>query len=168
MADDDGRSVSSRRQEGDGRSVRRSRSHRRRLSASSRSLHDEYNEQSSLLGGDDSGDRRAYSTVPATPRPPRLSRHHSAHSTMSNRPSRVPSFTQRLTRALSNYDLKGRSGESMLEDRVWYDQVGLGPSRACSGMQFTDSHGSSLLLPVGFAFTLRVMLYAHNRLRLDQ
>lgn len=97
---------------------RRSRSHRRRLSVSSRNA--EWNEQSSLL--ESSGRRRDYSTVPSTPRP-RISRHHSTTSQLDTRPSRIPSFTQRLTRALSNYDLKNKTTESLLEERVWYDQV---------------------------------------------
>lgn len=100
---------------------RSSRSHRRRLSASSRNT--EWNEQSSLLQ-ESSGLRRDYSTVPSTPRP-RLSRHHSIVNGEDTRPSRIPSFTQRLTRALSNYDLKNTTGESLLEERVWYDQVGI-------------------------------------------
>lgn len=100
---------------------RRSRSHRRRLSVSSRNT--EWNEQSSLLGvQESSGRRRDYSTVPSTPRP-RISRHHSTASGLETRPSRIPSFTQRLTRALSNYDLKNKTTESLLEERVWYDQV---------------------------------------------
>lgn len=100
---------------------RRSRSHRRRLSASSRNT--QWNEQSSLLQ-ESSGLQRDYSTVPSTPRP-RLSRHHSTVNVEDTRPSRIPSFTQRLTRALSNYDLKNKTSESLLEERVWYDQVGV-------------------------------------------
>lgn len=97
---------------------RRSRSHRRRLSTSSRNT--EWNEQSSLLQ-ESSGFRRDYSTIPSTPRP-RLSRHHSTVNGEDTRPSRMSSFTQRLTSALSNHDLK--TSESLLEERVWYDQVG--------------------------------------------
>ncbi|PWW79535.1 hypothetical protein C7212DRAFT_275756 [Tuber magnatum] len=120
---DDIRNMPGQRQvsEGDMRTGRRSRSHRRRLSASSRDRDIEQDEQSSLLGGSGSGDQRDYQTVLGTPRQ-RLSRHHSSHSPVASRPSRVPSFSQRLSRALSNYDLKGRTNESLLEDRVWYDQ----------------------------------------------
>jgi len=111
---------------------RRSRSHRRRLSTSSRDRDIEQDERSSLLGGSGSGEQRDYQTVLGTPRH-RLSRHHSyhsSHSPIASRPTRVPSFSQRLSRALSNYDLKGRSNESLLEDRVWYDQVGTPPIQA--------------------------------------
>lgn len=131
MADDGGDGTMSQQfnhvPEGDPRGSRRSLSHRRRLSASSRSFHGdneyEYDEQSSLLEG--SAFERAYTTVPSAsnPRRPRLSRHQSAQSPLATRPSRAPSFTQRLTRALSNYDLKDKTPETLLEDRVWYDQV---------------------------------------------
>jgi len=128
---DDGKSMSGQRQvpEGDVRTGRRSRSHLRRLSASSRDRDMEQDERSSLLGGSGSGEQRDYQTVPGTPRH-RLSRHHSSHSPIASRPSRVPSFSQRLSRALSNYDLKSRNNESLLEDRVWYDQVGIPPVEA--------------------------------------
>jgi chloride channel 3/4/5 len=101
---------------------RRSRSHRRRLSASSRNT--DWNERSSLLGVQEPhGRRRDYSTVPSTPRP-RISRHHSTASPQDTQ-SRIPSFAQRLTSALSNHDLKNKTTESLLEERVWYDQVGI-------------------------------------------
>ena len=111
------------------RAGRRSRSHRRRLSASSGDRDIGQDERSSLLGGSGSGDQRDYRTVPGTPRH-RLSRHHSSNSPIASRPSRVPSFSQRLSRALSNYDLKSRNNESFLEDRVWYDQVCVLPVEA--------------------------------------
>ncbi|CAZ85392.1 unnamed protein product [Tuber melanosporum] len=119
MADDIGSMPGQRRvPERDLKAGRRSR---RRLSASSRDKDTEQDEQSGLLGGSCSGDQRDYQTVPGTPRH-RLSRHHSSHSPMASRPSRVPSFSQCLSRALSNYDLRDRNNESLLEDRVWYDQ----------------------------------------------
>ncbi|KAL7271479.1 hypothetical protein RUND412_005763 [Rhizina undulata] len=117
MDDDDyDRRTVSRRQSSEGGDLRIGRSsHRRRLSISASYT----DERSSLL---DASDRRDYTTMPGTPRP-RMSRHHSVVSHRTARPiSRAPSFTSRLTKALSNYDLKSRTQEPLLEDRVWYDQ----------------------------------------------
>lgn len=107
---------------------RSSRHHRRRSSARSQKSfrsqksHQEPDENTGLLDAADLYSRRNYSSVPGTPRP-RLSRHQSsALSPRTVRPSRAPSFTQRLTKALSNYDLKNKRDEPYLEDRVWYDQ----------------------------------------------
>jgi chloride channel 3/4/5 len=108
----------------------RPRNHRRRLSARSQKSyrsqrsqksHQEPNENTGLLDAD-FYPRRNYSSVPGTPRP-RLSRHQSsALSPRTIRPSGAPSFAQRLTKALSSYDLKNKRDEPFLEDRVWYDQ----------------------------------------------
>lgn len=98
---------------------REHRRHRRRPSIRSTEPSDE---RTGLLGAVWGG-QKSYSfgsSIPGTPRP-RLSRHQSGTRTpRTARPSRAPSFTQRLTKALSKADL--RDGEN-LDDRVWYDQV---------------------------------------------
>ncbi|KAI5848225.1 chloride channel [Tricharina praecox] len=108
--------------------VHAGRHHRRRPSGlsqksyrSQNSQHDP-DENTGLLSASDVINRRSYSSVPGTPRP-RLSRHQSSNlGPMAARASRAPSFTQRLTKALSSYDLKNKRDEPYLEDRVWYDQ----------------------------------------------
>lgn len=99
---------------------REARRHRRRPSNKSIT-----NERTGLLdAAEGSGSLRrgySYTSVPGTPRP-RLSRHQSG-TAATPRNGRAPSFTQRLTSALSSYDLKNRRDEPFLEDRVWYDQV---------------------------------------------
>lgn len=105
------------------------RGYRRRPSAISRESFNsqksprEADENTSLLEVGDIFHRRNYSSIPGTPRP-RLSRHQSSLSPRTARTSRAASFTQRLTKALSSYDLKNKRDEPVLEDRVWYDQVG--------------------------------------------
>jgi hypothetical protein len=66
---------------------------------------------------------RRYNTQPATPRP-RMSRVQSAIATAGGAPtaSRTPSFTQRLSWALSNFD-SNKANQQFIDDRVWYDQV---------------------------------------------
>lgn len=83
-------------------------------------------EHTSLLEISDTFHRRSYASVPGTPRP-RISRHHSTvlSPQTTRKTSRAASFTQRLTKALSNYDLKNKRDEPELDERVWYDQVSL-------------------------------------------
>ncbi|KAF8466593.1 chloride channel [Kalaharituber pfeilii] len=92
--------------------MRKGRHHRRRPSASSIRHADD--ERASLLDAADLEEN--YATIPGTPRP-RPSRQHSAVSPLVNR---APSFTHRLTKALSVYE--GKSREPWADDRVWYDQ----------------------------------------------
>jgi chloride channel 3/4/5 len=84
--------------------------------------HQDPGEHTGLLEAGDVFMRRNYSSIPGTPRP-RISRHRSTTSPQTVRVSRAASFTSRLTKALSSYDLKNRRDEPYLEDRVWYDQV---------------------------------------------
>jgi chloride channel 3/4/5 len=83
--------------------------------------HQDPGEHTGLLEAGDVFMRRNYSSIPGTPRP-RISRHRSTTSPQTVRVSRAASFTSRLTKALSSYDLKNRRDEPYLEDRVWYDQ----------------------------------------------
>ncbi|KAF8534785.1 chloride channel [Trichophaea hybrida] len=98
-----------------------SRRHRRRPSALSQKSHQESTEHTTLLEVGEVFRRKNYNSIPGTPRP-RLSRHQSTLSPRTARTSRAASFTQRLTKALSSYDIKNKRDELLLEDRVWYDQ----------------------------------------------
>jgi len=104
------------------------RRHRRRPSElshksfKSQSSRQDSNENTTLLEVGELFPRRNYNSNPGTPRL-RLSRYQSSLSPLTARTSRTASFTQRLTNALSSYDLKNKRDEPFLEDRVWYDQV---------------------------------------------
>ena len=102
------------------------RHHGRRPSARSYSSQKSSDERSALLDVPDALQyRRNYASVPGTPRP-RITRHLSATSPQAVRTSKASlaaSFTQRLTKALSNHDLKAKRDEPDLDERVWYDQV---------------------------------------------
>lgn len=96
---------------------------RRRRSIST--IDESFDERTGLLSVGEHYGRR-YNTQPATPRP-RMSRVQSSNpnnatATGAQTASRTPSFTQRLSWALSNFD-SNKANQQFIDDRVWYDQV---------------------------------------------
>ncbi|KAI9808389.1 MAG: hypothetical protein M1827_007486 [Pycnora praestabilis] len=90
------------------------------------------NEYSSLLGHPD-GVNRSYTSVPATPSRPRISRHQSTAGSphISRNHSRAGSFGLRLSTALgserrrnipNSANLEDSKASFFRDDRVWYDQ----------------------------------------------